>query len=186
MGGMDSERAAEQGETVDERREALHSAVADVMTRIVGGERSAVWDLHTLSEPHMRRIIRAEARRIDIRIGDEDVLDLSLDAAIDLAKIARAWQPGGALPWVWARRRIAALVHGHVGTFAKPLDETHFEIEERAAPASVESPRALLRLLAERHPAARSLEERLSLVASDRDADVWLGVVLEQIGRAHV
>src|SRR3546814_20298017 len=86
MGGMDSERAAEQGETVDERREALHSAVADVMTRIVGGERSAVWDLHTLSEPHMRRIIRAEARRIDIRIGDEDVLALSLDAAIDLAK----------------------------------------------------------------------------------------------------
>src|SRR3546814_10954188 len=81
------------------------------MARIVGGERSAVWDLHTLSEPHMRRIIRAEARRIDIRIGDDDVLDLSLDAAIDLAKIARAWQPGGALPWVWARRRIAALVH---------------------------------------------------------------------------
>src|SRR3546814_12906257 len=79
-----------------------------------------------------------------------------------------------------ARRRIAALVHGHVGTFAKSLDETHFDIEERAAPASVESPRALLRLLAARHPAARSLEERLSLVASDRDADVGLGVVLER------
>src|SRR3546814_17182745 len=119
------------------------------MTRIVGGERSAVWDLHTLSEPHMRRIIRAEARRIDIRIGDEDVRDLSLDAAIDLATIARAWQPGRALPWVWARRRIAALLHGHVATFAKPLDEAPFTIEERAAPASGAPPRALLRFLAE-------------------------------------
>src|SRR3546814_16037166 len=145
------------------------------MTRIVGGERSAVWDLHTLSEPHMRRIIRAEARRIDIRIGDEDVLDLSLDAAIHLAKIARAWQPGGALPWVWARRRLAALVHGHVGTFATPLDETHFAIEERAAPASVESARALLRLLAARHPAARSPEAPLLPGASETAAAVWMG-----------
>src|SRR3546814_12996564 len=108
-------------------------------------------------------IIRAEARRIDIRIGDDDVLDLSLDAAIDLAKIARAWQPGGALPWVWARRRIAALVHGHVGTFAQSLDETPFDIEARAAPASVASPRDMLRFLAARPPAALSLDIPMSI-----------------------
>src|SRR3546814_12316933 len=98
MGGMDSERVAEQGETAGERREALHAAVAEVMARIVGGERSAVWDLHTLSEPHMRRIIRAEARRIDLRIGDDDVLDLPLDPALALATIAPPWQQIGNAP----------------------------------------------------------------------------------------
>jgi hypothetical protein len=158
----------------------LRAAVVEVMARITLGDRDAVWDLHDLAEPALARILRAEARRIDVRLGDEDVFDLTLDAAIDLAKLAHSWRPDGALPWVWARRRIIALVHGHVGTFARELDETHLELEAppRAQPAV--APREALRSLARRHPSAHRLDQCLSATVTERDADIWLGVQLEK------
>jgi hypothetical protein len=158
----------------------FRSEVAAVMARIAGGEASAVWELHDLAEPALTHILRAEARRIDVRIGDDDLLDLTLDAAIDLAKLAGAWKPDGALPWVWARRRLAGLVHEHVGTFARPLDETHLELEAPPAVHPVDNPRHVLRSLARRHPSAHRLERRLSATVSERDADIWLGVLLEK------
>lgn len=167
-------------ERADEDDDGLRSDVEAVMRRIVAGEREAVWELHDLAEPALRRIVRGEARRIDIRLGDDDVLDLTLDAAIDLAKLASAWRPDGALPWVWARRRITALVHEHVGTFTRELDETHLELEARPAAPQVEDPRCVLRSLAQRHPSAHRLEQRLVTVASERDAAIWLGVLLEK------
>lgn len=149
------------------------------MARIAGGDRQAVWELHDLAEPALARLLRGEARRIDVRIGDEDIFDLTLDAAVDLGKLAQAWKPDGALPWVWARRRITALVHDHVGTFARELDETHLEIEEPPRLPAVDDPRGVLRTLASRHPSAHLLEQRLATVR-DRDADIWLGVQLEK------
>jgi hypothetical protein len=173
---MDSERADEGDE------DDFRVAVEALMARIAGGERSAVWDLHTLAEPSLRRMLRAEARRIDVRIGDDDLLDLTLDAAVELGKLARSWEPGGALPWVWANRRITALVHGHVGTFAKPLDDAHLDLEEPPAVGAVEEPREVLRTLARRHPSARRLERRLQAVATERDATIWLDVLIEKAG----
>jgi hypothetical protein len=159
---------------------AFRAEIAAVMARIAGGEGSAVWELHDLAEPALARVLRAEARRIDVRIGDDDLFDLTLDAAVDLGQLARAWDPDGALPWVWARRRITALVHQHVGTFARPLDDTHLELEVRPPVHPVENPRNVLRSLARRHPSAHRLERRLSATVSDRDADIWLGVQLEK------
>lgn len=177
---MDAKRADEDGDGGQAGAEAdLRAAVEAVMARLAGGERGAVWELHDLAEPSLTRMLRAEARRIDFRIGDEDVFDLTLDAAIDLAKLAPSWRPDGALPWVWARRRVVALVHGHVGTFADELDETHLDLEVPAVPPRVEEPREVLRCAARRHPAARELDRKLAAV-SDRDADIWLGVALEK------
>lgn len=163
---------------MDAERE-LREAVAAVMARIVAGERSAVWELHGLAEPSLRRMLRTEARRIDVRIGDDDLLDLTLDAAVDLGKLAPSWRPDGALPWVWARRRITALVHAHVGTFADPLDDA-LELVAPVPVGRVDEPREVLRSLARRHPSARRLHERLNAVVSPRDADIWLGVQIER------
>lgn len=160
--------------------DTLRAAVTEVMSRLATGDRDAVWDLHDLAERPLVRILRAEARRIDVRIGDDDVYDLTLDAAIDLGKLARSWNPDGALPWVWARRRITALVHEHVGTFADELDDAHLELEAPRAVARVEAPREVLRDAARRHPAAHELEQRLTAAASERDAEIWLGVQLEK------
>lgn len=160
--------------------DATRAAVAEVMARIAGGEREAVWDLHALAEPALARLLRAEARRIDVRIGDDDIYDLTLDAAVEVGRLARAWRPDGALPWVWARRRITSLVHQHVGTFARELDESHLDIETPALGTAVHDPRGLLRRAARRHPSARQLEARLSAAVTDRDAQIWLGVQLER------
>lgn len=168
----------ERAENEDEG--ALRAGVAAVMRRIVAGDRAAVWELHDLAEPALARIVRGEARRIDLRLSGDDVLDLTLDAAIDLAKLAGAWQADGALPWVWARRRITALVHDHVGMFTRPLDEAHLEVEARPAVPRVEDPSRVLRSLARRHPSAHRLEQRLHAVASERDVAIWLGVQFEK------
>lgn len=166
-------------ETGSEREDQRRAAVVEVMARIVAGEQSAVWDLHALAEPTLTRMLRAEARRIDFRIGDEDVFDLTLDAAIDLAKLARSWDPDGALPWVWARRRIAGLVHGHIGVFADELDDTVLDIEAPSPRVAERQPREVLRSLARSHPAARRLDRSLEAV-TERDADIYLRVQLEK------
>lgn len=158
----------------------LRASVTEVMARLAAGDRGAVWDLHELAAPALTRILRAEARRIDVRIGHDDVFDLTLDAAIDLAKLARSWNPEGALPWVWARRRITALVHEHVGTFADELDDAHLDLAAPAPVSPAEAPREVLRDAARRHPAARELEQRLTAAASERDVAIWLGVQLEK------
>jgi len=158
----------------------VRAAVAEVMGRLAAGDRDAVWDLHDLAERPLARIVRAEARRIDVRIGDDDVYDLTLDAAIDLGKLAPSWDPDGALPWVWARRRVTALVHHHVGTFADELDDSHLDLEAPRAVARVEAPRQVLRDAARRHPAAHELEQRLTAAASARDVEIWLGVQMEK------
>jgi hypothetical protein len=175
---MESARAAEH--IVGEEATDQHEVVVALMARIAGGEREAVWELHDVAEPALRRIVRAEARRIDVRIGDDDVFDLTLDAAVELGKLARSWKPEGAPPWVWARRRITALVHDHVGTFARPLDDEIADAEVAEPVAPLEDPRAILRSLAGRHPSAHRLDQRLTIAVSERDADIWLGVLVEK------
>lgn len=172
---MENERAEQERDDG-----AFRTAVAALMGRIVGGERSAIWNLHDLAEPALARMLRAEARRIDVHIGADDILDLTLDAAVELGKVAGSWDPEGALPWLWARKRITGLVHDHVGTFADELNETHLEIEVPPVAERIEQPLVVLRSLAGRHPSANQLDRRLRLVASDRDADIWLDVQLER------
>ena len=161
---------------------AVREQVEALMGRLRAGDGAAVWELHTLAEPSLRRMVRAEARRIDVRIGDDDVLDLTLDAAIELGHLAGAWDPSGALPWVWAKRRIAGLVHQHVGVFADALPDEAEAMEAPEAPPPVDDAREVLRRLARHHPGARRVEQHLAARASDRDAAIWLEVKMEQAG----
>jgi hypothetical protein len=155
------------------------AAVRVLMARIAEGDEDAIWELHELAEGDLARIIRAEARRLDIRLEADEVWELTLDAVDALADVAATWKPDRAWPWVWAHHRVRAVVHDHVGTFARPLDEVHLELEARPPIERIEDPRAVLRRASEQHPAARQLEQRLCRV-SERDAQIYLGVVLER------
>jgi hypothetical protein len=179
MVGMEADREADEVGERDQVDE-LRAAVAQVMARIVAGDRDATWDLHVLCEVPVRHMLRAEARRVDFRIGDEDVFDLTIDAAIDLAKLARGWDPEGALPWVWARKRINRLVHDHIGQLTRELDDEHLDLPEPEPTPPMPEPREVLRSAAKRHPAARELERKLTAVATERDASIWLGIQLER------
>lgn len=162
------------------RNEDLHQAVAEAMAKIAAGDNHAIWGLHPLAAPAVRGMLRGEARRVNAWISDDDIYELTLDAAMLLAGMARSWKPGSALPWVWARLRILNLVHQHLGTFTRELDESHNEIEEPLVGVHVDEPRAALRSLARRHEGAQALERQLTAIANDRDAEVYLGYRLEQ------
>lgn len=150
------------------------------MSRAAGGEQQATWDLHELAEPYLCRMLRSEARRVNAWISEDEVYELSLDAAMELAHRAASWTPGGALPWVWARQRITALVHQHLGQFTRELDDSHDERPEPMVVVHVEEPRAALRALAVRHSGARLLEQRLDTTVTERDAEIWLGFQIER------
>lgn len=181
MSSMDVTRARDQQGSGPERSDEAEkrTAVRVLMSRIAAGEDDAIWELHELAEGDLARIVRAEARRLDIRLEADDVWELTIDAVDALADVAAAWKPDGTWPWVWAHHRVRAVVHHHVGTFAKPLDDEHLDLEAPEPVERIEDPRAVLRRAAERHPAARELEEQLCRVR-ERDAAIYLGVVLER------
>jgi hypothetical protein len=150
------------------------------MAGIGAGDDEAVWRLYDLGGPAVRAIVRREAERIGVRLAADDLDGLTLDGVLELADLAGSWRPDGALPWVWARRRLEALVHRHVGSFACPFDETLHDIEQPSpGPAPVEALEALRRA-AQRHPSARLLQGRLADAVSARDAAIWVAVQIER------
>ena len=163
------------------RNDVLHAAVARAMAKIAAGDNRAIFtDLHPLSAGPVRSMLRSEARRVNAWISDDDLEELALDAAMLLGGMAHSWKPGVALPWVWAQMRVRNLVHQHLGTFTRELDERHDEIEEPIGIVHVDDPRAALRSLAQHHEGARDLDARLTAVSTERDADIYLGYRIEQ------
>lgn len=160
----------------------LRHQVNLVMFAILAGEQGAIWDLHRLAEPALAGMVRREAARVGARLDADDVFGITLDAAMALARLAKSWSPDGALPWVWARKRIFALVHRQVGTFTRELDDEVLEVEAPPPAPRFEEPAAVLRALAERHEGARALQQRFDLLLSDRDAGIWLAFQIERDG----
>ena len=163
----------------------FRASVNQVMFAIAAGCEQAIFELHQLAEPYLARMARAEARRAGVRLGDDDVFGVTLDAAIELGRMARSWSPDGALPWVWARKRIHGLVHRQIGQLARELDDEVLLAERREAPVRhvpMEEPVAALRRLAEHHAGARELQERLERLVSPRDASIYLTFQVERDG----
>jgi hypothetical protein len=89
--------------------DAFRAAVTQAMADIVAGDSSATWRLHELSAPAVRAMAFGEARRIGVWLSDDDLEEVHIDVTLDLARRARSWSPGGALPWNWARRRVLSM-----------------------------------------------------------------------------
>lgn len=76
---------------------------------------------------HIARSLRRHLGDFGVRdIDADDLHGLTMDACFELYDHARSWSPtGGALPWVWADRRMRQLVSRHVGQWSDPIDEEH-------------------------------------------------------------
>lgn len=159
------------------------TAVAELMGRIAADgddDVDALWELHELAGPSVERIIRAEARRLSVRIDRDDICGLVLDGVVELGEVADTWKPSGAPPWVYAQHRLRSLVHRHIGVFADELDEVVAEAEAPEAVARLEDPLEALREMSASNPVARELLEQLESVATERDAQIYLWVRLEK------
>lgn len=173
-----TEARAEQNGSLD--YDDFAARVADLMRRIAADDDDAVWELLELARPSLEKMLLREARRLSVHLSADDLCGMVTECVLDLADLADAWKPTGALPWVWARHRMLAHVHRHIGVFADPLDEALIEREEPQRVEGIDDPLAVLESAAQRHPAARGLLDQLRRVASDRDARIWLGIRLER------
>src|SRR5438874_8793244 len=127
------------GEVETQRFERL----VEVMARMAGGDQAAVFTLYLEYGDHVAALMRRELRRLGVQHVEPDELDgLVLNGCLALLDGAGAWDPeGGALPWNWAVKRLAAIAAGWVGQHADPLDD-HDVASPSSSGRSGTSPRA--------------------------------------------
>ncbi len=117
-------------------------------------------------------------------IDADDLHGLTMDACFVLYDHASGWSPnGGALPWVWAERRLRNLVSGYVGQWADELDDAVHAVA--AAPPDVpdaDDPdefELLHHLAAKRHDVARYADALATSATSERNQRVLLAYRLQ-------
>lgn len=162
--------------------------VTELMAAMAAGQVAAAFDLaHEFQGPlrgAVRRVLSARGR--DLPLGEVD--EIVHDVALALFDHAAAWSPdGGAMPWVWAERRVGNVVDRHLGHFTVELDADRLDQGAGAQdhvpvagalgePTSL----AVLLALAADDDRARALVEALEAVASPRDQELWLEMLVQE------
>jgi hypothetical protein len=173
-------------------RGSARADVAELMRRLSEGDTGALLELHDRHGSRIVGALRSMLRRRGVEWLERDDLDgLLVDACLALVDVAGRWDPaGGALPWVWARHRLEAVVDRHVGQHADELDAERSATLERldaGAPAPPCDEPDLLDLLesltAGAGGQAALVREALSRAGTVRDQRLLLEVrVQESLG----
>lgn len=165
-------------------REQRDQRLGKVMSAMAAGDRGATFDLYAEFGGPIRATVRRLLRRLGLdAVPQEDLDGLVIDACLELQGCADAWEPeGGALPWVWAERRLLAVVSRWVGQHADTLEDRNESIERMVAsgPGVSSEPTALELLGSIDDPTCRLLREALETVASVRDRTILLEVGLQR------
>lgn len=152
------------------------------MVRLAEGDDAAVVALLEQFPRELRSAVTTQALRLGVRLDSDDQRSLALDAAFAIQHVAGAWRPdGGALPWVWAAKRIANVVTDHVGTFTSSCDvdrldgtpDPRDEVVAWMGQPGDEEPITLLGRLAESDAHVAALRE-LARRVGDRDLPLLL------------
>jgi hypothetical protein len=163
-----------------------HERLVIVMARLAAGDRAAVFTLYSEFGVAIAGVLRRElVRQGCYHVPAEDLDGLVIDACLEVAALARSWDPDkGAAPWTWAVRRLTHLVSGYIGIHSDPLP-----LELLTWPAGSDSggrsgtadgePRALLERLAAEYPECRLLLDALARVSTPRNRDILLEVRLQ-------
>jgi hypothetical protein len=155
-----------------------------VMAAMAAGDRGATFDLYAEFGGPIGATVRRLLRRLGVDTVPREELDgLVIDACLELQGCAESWDPdGGAVPWVWAERRLLAVVSRWVGQHADAIDDKHEVIDivvtSSGAPSAEPSPLELLARLDD--PTCRLLREALASIASVRDQTILLEVGLQR------
>jgi hypothetical protein len=115
---------ARKGSGDDERTDRGDDALVTIMRRLAAGDQAAVVTLYERYGGPIAAAVRRTARSRPGRLDGDDVDGLVFEVCFELAAVAGAWSPsGGALPWVWARHRVANAVDRVLGIVVEPLDD---------------------------------------------------------------
>jgi len=161
--------------------------LAEVMAAAAAGVETAAISLYQEFGLHVARFLRRQLHSFGMRdIGADEMHGLTMDACFVLYDHARGWSPaGGALPWVWAERRLRQLVSSHVGQWSDSLDDQVLEVPAPSIAGSAaagEDPDELelLHVIARRRPDVAAYADALSSAAtSQRNQQVLLAYRLQ-------
>lgn len=158
--------------------------LAQVMARAAAGVQTAAIALYDEFGPAIARSMRRHLSDLGLRDVDaDDVGGLTMDACFVLYDHAGSWSPtGGALPWVWAERRLRQLASAFVGQWSDSLDESVLEVPAPPLAGCSDDPDELELLvkMAGRHPAVAGYAEALASAAtSERNQRVLLAYRLQ-------
>jgi DNA-directed RNA polymerase specialized sigma24 family protein len=154
-----------------------------IMARMGEGDEAAAVTLYERYHGPIAAAVHRAARHRRGRIDPRDVDAVVMDVCFELATVAARWSPkGGALPWVWARHRVANVVDGFLGPWVEPLDDGRLaavaDVDDRlvegAEPAADGSLLDALDRLVPDLASARLLAQALDEAAiSPRDRELW-------------
>jgi hypothetical protein len=162
-------------------REAL---LIEVMAAAAAGDGAAPFALRESFGPEIERAVRGVASSRGVRLSADEVDHLAIDTALELFRIAKAWDAAfGVPPWVWARHRVASVVDAHIGQHTRSLELVEAGRAEVAAPpeARGEEPSVVevIEQLAAEDESVALVWEALQAVASARDRAVFLEVLVQ-------
>jgi DNA-directed RNA polymerase specialized sigma24 family protein len=164
--------------------------VAAIMARMAAGDEAAAVTLFLefgeQVKAKIRRIVRSQGAS---HLTSEDVDGLAFDACLALVPRAGSWDPdGGALPWVWAERRLVSLVAAYVGQYGASYDDAAgaaggadgADVAGVAFAGDDAGDDEVLDRLAARSPACALLRDALAATCSERDRHVFLMFTVQQ------
>jgi hypothetical protein len=95
----------------------------ELMARLAAGDGVALFELLEAHRGQVRATVARLLRRLEARVDAEQLDELVAEAVLVVQEVAGSWRPdGGALPWVWAERRISARVAAYLGQYTVELD----------------------------------------------------------------
>lgn len=161
--------------------------VTTLMADMAHGDAAAAFALQAEFAPQLAAAVRRVLNGRGVELGRSELDEVVADVVLELFDHAAAWRPeGGALPWVWAQLRVANVVDRHLGHFTAAQDD---EVEPAEAASSAgggadaveELPSLeLLARLADRDHRLRLLCEGLAAVASLRDGELFLEMLVQE------
>jgi hypothetical protein len=163
--------------------------LATVMGAMGAGDRAAAFALYSEFGAAIAATVRRELGRRGVEaVPRAEVDGMVMDVCLVLLELAGAWSPrGGALPWIWARHRVANIADTWVGQHADSIDtERHAVTLDRAdaPPAACSEDADVIELfgrLAGEHRMCGLLRDALELSGtSDRDQRLLFEVGLQR------
>ncbi|MGI8794695.1 MAG: hypothetical protein ACR2H3_16230 [Acidimicrobiales bacterium] len=152
--------------------------MVQIMARLAAGDRAAAFTLLEEFGPPIRAAVRRQFDALGVAADPATLDELTVSAVLEVEACSGGWRPdGGALPWVWANRRLLAMVSSHVGQHHDSLDaEGAVELQARPTITAVDDPAEIevLRWVAQVRPEAALLLAALEEVTSVRDRAVLL------------
>lgn len=148
-----------------------------LMAQAAAGDLAAVPALFEGFKTDLLKAVWSAARRLRIQLSSDEAHSVAFEAAAVMFDVAPGWRPdGGALPWVWASKRVEALVRATALSGDQTLDvDDRLTSEEPASFISDQDDfMEVFVQLAQHSTELGLLREALAKVASSEDQELFL------------